>query len=224
MMSWMHVIDIGHTAVMLPAAGAIAVWLVAGRAWKLAVCWCLIFAAGLGLVALSKIAFLGWGPQLPLPGFKALSGHAWRASAVLPVLCFLLLQGAPDHWRKRGFVLGVVLSIGIGALLVMFRFHTASEVLPSLFLGISGAHVFVRLSARLPGPGVNRQAAAVSLLAFLVICSLKPSRISPRLVDVALYFSGRDTPYGWHRDAGICAVRRPGTAHGSSNTDLHSPG
>src|SRR5205823_3726256 len=91
MMSWMYIIDIGHTAVMVPAAGAIAVWLLSGRAWKLAVCWCLIFAAGLGLVALSKIAFLGWGLEIPSIGFKALSGHAWRATAVMPVFFFVLL-------------------------------------------------------------------------------------------------------------------------------------
>jgi hypothetical protein len=218
-MSWMHVIDIGHTAVMVPTAAAIAVWLAAGRAWKLAACWCLIFAAGLGLVALSKIAFLGWGLSVPSLGFKALSGHAWRASAVLPVLCFVLLQGAPGNWRKGGFAFGVALSIGIGALLIIFRFHTIAEVLASLVLGVAAACVFVRLSATLPAPApdANRQAVAMSLLTFLVICSLKPSAVSHRLVDVALYLSGRDHPYRWTRDAGVCVVRQPGTLHGASN-------
>jgi hypothetical protein len=228
MMSWMQVIDIGHTAVMVPTAGAIVAWLISGRAWKLASCWCLIFAAGLGLVALSKIAFLGWGLSVPPLGFKALSGHAWRAAAVLPVLFFVLLQGAPDNWRKRGFVFGVVLSIGLGALLIMFRFHTTSEVLASLVLGVAAGRVFVRLfvrlSATLPQPGVNRQAVAMSLLTFFIICSLKPSAINHRLVDVALYFSGRDQPYQWTRDAGSCAARQPGTLHSASKVDLHSPG
>lgn len=223
-MSWMHVIDIGHTAVMVPMAGAIAVWLIAGRAWKLATCWCLIFAAGLGLVALSKIAFLGWGLSVPPLGFKALSGHAWRTAAVLPVLFFVLLQGASDNWRKRGFVFGVVLSISLGVLLVMFRFHTTSEVLASLLLGVAAGRLFVRLSATLPAPGPNRQAVAMSLLTFFMICSLRPSSINHRLVDVALYFSGRDHPYRWSSDVDTCAARQPGTLQGASKVDLHSPG
>ena len=224
MMSWMHVIDIGHTAVMVPTAGAIAVWLISGRAWKLASCWCLIFAAGLGLVALSKIAFLGWGVSVPPLGFKALSGHAWRAAAVLPVLFFVLLQGAPDIWRKRGFAFGVALSIGLGALLVVFGFHTTSEVLASLVLGVAAGRVFVRLSATQPAPGANRQAVAMSLLTFFIICSLKPSAINHRLVDVALYFSGRDQPYRWTSDANACAAPQPGVLHRTSKVDLHSPG
>ena len=223
-MSWLQVIDIGHTAVMVPTAGAIAAWLISGRAWKLASCWCLIFVAGLGLVALSKIAFLGWGLSVPPLGFKALSGHAWRTSAVLPVLFFVLLQGAPDNWRKRGFVFGVVLSIGLGALLVLFRFHTTSEVLASLMLGVAAGGAFVRLSATLPAPRANRQAVVMSLLTFFVVCSLKPSTINHRLVDVALYFSGRDQPYRWNSDADACAARQPGPLHGTSKVDLHSPG
>ena len=223
-MSWMPVIDIGHTAVMVPTAGAIAVWLISGRAWKLASWWCLIFAAGLGLVALSKIAFLGWGLSVPPLGFKALSGHAWRTAAVLPVLFFVVLQRAPDNWRKRGFAFGVVLSIGLGALLILFRFHTTSEVLASLVLGVAAGCAFVRLSATLPQPGANRQAVAMSLLTFFIICSLKPSTINHRLVDVALYFSGRDQPYRWTSDVDACAARQPRTLHGASKVNLRSPG
>jgi hypothetical protein len=196
----------------------------AGRAWKLASCWCLIFAAGLGLVALSKIAFLGWGLQWPLLGFKALSGHAWRTAAVLPVLFFVLLQGASDTWRKRGFAFGVALSVGLGALLIVFRFHTTSEVLASLALGVAAGLVFVRLSAALPAPGANPQAMAISVLTFFIICSLKPSAINHRLVDVALYFSGRDQPYRWTSDVDACDSRQRGSLHGASKVDLRRPG
>lgn len=224
MMSWMSIIDIGHTAVMVPMAGAIAIRLIAGRAWKLASCWCLIFATGLGLVALSKIVYLGWGVRFPVLGFTALSGHAWRAAAVLPVLFFVLLQGAPDNWRHRGFTFGIVLSIGLGVLLIIFRFHTTSEVLASLVLGVAAGRVFVRLSATLPAPDASRQAFAMSLLTFFLICSLRPSSINHRLVDLALYLSGRDHPYQWTRDIDLCVPRLPGVLHCGSKADLHRPG
>jgi hypothetical protein len=224
MISWMHFIDVGHTAVMLPTAGAIAVWLVSGRAWKLALCWCLIFAGGLGLVALSKIAYLGWGLEFPSIGFKALSGHAWRATAVLPVLFFVLLQGGPQSWRHSGFALGVALSVGLGALLVIFRFHTASEVIASTVLGLAAGFAFVRVSHMLPAPSVNYHAVAMSLLTFILICGLKPSTINHRLVDVALYFSGHDQPYRWTRHFDTCAARQPVIPHGASKADQPGPG
>jgi hypothetical protein len=209
MISWMTIIDIGHTAVMVPAAGAIAAWLVAARAWRQAVCWCLIFAAGLGLVALSKIGFLGWGLELPAIGFKALSGHAWRATAVVPVLFFVVLQGGPVRWRAVGVALGILLSTGISALLVMFRFHTVSEVVASSILGVSAGAVYMRLATTLPAPRASAWAVPVSLLAFLVVCGLKPSSISHHLVDVALFLSGRDQPYRWTRKVDVCAARPP---------------
>ncbi|MBQ5946914.1 membrane-associated phospholipid phosphatase [Massilia sp. ST3] len=199
MISWMHVIEIGHTAVMLPVAGAIAVWLVLGRAWKLALWWCLVMAAGLGVVALSKLAYLGWGVEVRSIAFQALSGHAWRATAVLPVLIFLVLQKAPAGLRRGGVLLGLASSMGIGALLVIFRFHTVSEVLASTMLGIAAMTAFIRMASVLPAPRTGPWTIPAALIAFTIVCLLKPSSLNHRLVDVALYFSGRDTPYRWSR-------------------------
>jgi len=197
MNTWMHIIDVGHTAVMVPVAGAIAAWLVLGRAWKLALWWCLIFAAGLGIVAASKIAYLGWGLEIPAIGFKALSGHAWRTTATLPVLFFVLLQDLPPRWRLRGALFGLLLSAALAILLVVFDFHTVSEVVVSFVLGIGACLAFRHAAASLPAPRVGRWAAPLSLASFVLICALKPASITPRLVDVALYFSGREAPYRW---------------------------
>lgn len=197
MLSWMQIVDIGHTAVTVPLAGAIAAWLLLGRAWKLASWWCLIFATGLGLVASSKIAYLGWGLELPSFGFKALSGHAWRATAVLPVLFWVVLQDAPARWRMRGASLGVLLAAALAGLLVIFRFHTVSEVVPSFILGIGANVAFLRAAASSPAPVIRRWMVPLTLASFVLIVGLKPSSINHRLVDVALYFSGREEPYRW---------------------------
>ena len=195
----MHIIDIGHTAVMIPVAGAIAAWLLATKGWRLALWWCAVFAAGLSLVAISKIVYLGWGMEIRALGFKALSGHAWRTSAVLPVLFFVLLHDSPSKWRARGVLLGVTLSLGLAALLVVFEFHTSAEVIASCILGTGAAIVFIRtaLTAAPLRLRLSLWAVPASLVTFAVIWSLKPSSITPRLVDVALYFSGRDYPYRW---------------------------
>ena len=196
-MSWKLIIDIGHTAVALPLAAAIAAWLVTGRAWKLALCWCLMFAAGLGLVALSKIAYLGWDAGIPAIGFKALSGHALCTTAVIPVLLFVLLQGAPGSWRRGGVILGIWISVGLGVLLVRFDYHTASEVLASFMLGTLISLGYMRLAEALPAPRIDRWTVPLSISAFLLIFALNPSVINYRLVDVALFLSGRDQPFQW---------------------------
>lgn len=200
MISWMQIIDIGHTAVMIPVAGAIAACLASAKAYKLAFWWCAIFTSGLGLVAMSKMAFLGWGVELPLIGFKALSGHAWRATAVLPVLFFVLLRTAPGVWRTRGVLLGVALSLGLGALLVALEFHTASEVIASTVLGIGASGGFIRVARHSVAQRASPWTVPVGLLTFAIIWGLKPSVVTPRLVDVALYLSGRDSPYRWSHD------------------------
>jgi hypothetical protein len=207
MMSWKLIIDIGHTAVMLPLAAAIAAWLLAGRASKLALSWCLMFAAGLSLVAMSKIAFLGWETAIPALQFKALSGHALCSTAVIPVLFFVLLQGASISWRTAGVALGILVSIGLGVLLVHFRFHSASEVIASFVLGTSISLGYIRLARTLPAPRINQWTAPLSVMVFIFIFTLKPSVISYRLRDVAVHLSGRDRPYEWSKKSSICKVR-----------------
>jgi hypothetical protein len=207
MMSWKLIIDIGHTAVMLPLAAAIAAWLLAGRASKLALSWSLMFAAGLSLVAMSKIAFLGWETAIPALQFKALSGHALCSTAVIPVLFFVLLQGASISWRTAGVALGILVSIGLGVLLVHFRFHSASEVIASFVLGTSISLGYIRLARTLPAPRINQWTAPLSVMVFIFIFTLKPSVISYRLRDVAVHLSGRDRPYEWSKKSSICKVR-----------------
>lgn len=197
-MAWQQIVDIGHTAVMLPAALALTAWMLAGRAWKMALCWCLMFGAGLAIVALSKIAYLGWHAGVPALAFQALSGHALRATAVLPVLGFIVLQGAHRRVRTAAVLLGLMASLFIGALLVYFRFHTTSEVLGSTVLGLGVSLGFIRAARHLPAPRLGPWTAVCAVAVLAGVAVLKPSAINHRLVDVALYFSGRDRPYGWY--------------------------
>jgi len=207
-MLWKWFIDIGHTAVMLPLAAAIAGSLMAGRAWKLALCWSSMFGTGLVLVALSKIAFLGWQTGLPALAFKALSGHVLCASAVLPVLCFVVLQGWSAALRWTGVAAGALLALGIGALIVKFDFHSVSEVIASLVLGGSISSGYMWIATVMPAPRTGRSSLSFGIIVFVCVFALKPSVINHRLVDVALRLSGRDYPFEWHRRA-TCEAAHP---------------
>lgn len=197
MISAMYIIDVGHTAVMIPMAGAIAVWLLIEGRWRLAFYWCSLFAFGLSVVALSKIAFLGWGIEMQSIGFKALSGHAFRAAVVLPVFFYVVQQDISEHWRVTGFLFGIALSIVLSILLINFSFHTTSEVIVTFMFGVVIDVAFIRVARRLSQAHTRRWAVPMSLITFFVVHALKPSLINHRLVDIALYLSGRDYPYRW---------------------------
>src|SRR5436309_8127839 len=105
MISWVKIIHVGDIGVMIPAAAAIMAYLVIGRVWRMAWRWCLLFTLGISLVVISKIAFLGWGCGIRALDFKALSGHATSATAVIPVTLYLLLQRAQPMMRTFGVLL-----------------------------------------------------------------------------------------------------------------------
>lgn len=197
MISWIKVIDVGHTSVMVPAAAAITVWLATGRAWRMALWWSLFFMIGIFLVAASKIAFLGWGTGIRSLDFKALSGHAMRTTAVMPVLFYLLLQRLPIFIRVTGVLFGIALGIIMGALLVTLNFHTASEAIAGCILGGFISVGFIWISNTLPAPHWNHWLIPFSLIAFLVVWYVKPSSIVHWIVNIALYLSGHDEPYNW---------------------------
>jgi len=180
----------------------------AGRAWKLALYWSVMFTAGVMLVALSKIAFLGWQAGLPSLAFKALSGHVLCASAVIPVLCIVVLQGRSIALQWAGVAVGALLSVGIGVLIVRFHFHSVSEVVASFILGGAISGGFMWIAYTMPAPRTGRWALPFSALVFACIFALKPSVINHRLVDVALHLSGRDAPFDWRRNA-TCEAPHP---------------
>ena len=195
MISWLHITGLGDTVVMLPAATAIAVWLAMTRAWRMALIWCLMFGAGLLAVVATKIAFVGWGIGIRALDFTGISGHAMRASAVLPVLCYLGLREAPAALRHAGLLLGI---IG-GALLTLSRVavqaHSVSEALSGFLLGSLISLTFISLCHSRPTLRIPSWLLALSLLALIPSSYAKPAPTSRWINGVALYLASHDRPY-----------------------------
>lgn len=208
MILWKSIIDIGHTTIMLPLAAAIAGWLLAGGAWKRSLVWCVMFVAGVSLVAFSKVAFLGWATGIPALGFKALSGHVLCASVVLPVFCHVLAHRARAAWRAAAVGSGVAASVGLGMLIVYFDFHSASEAIATFILGMTISLGYLQIAATMPAPRINRASISCGMLVFALVFALKPSVISHKLDDVALHLSGRERPVAWPRSL-VCKARAP---------------
>jgi membrane-associated phospholipid phosphatase len=192
---WHHITSLGDSVVTLPAAAIVLAWLVAGKAWRMAFWWSLLFATGLILVLASKVAFIGWGIGSPALDFTGISGHAMRATAVAPVIFYLLLQRSSAPVRWAGILLGIVAGALIGISRVVVDAHSISEVVSGCLLGGALSLIFMWLSRPLPKPSIGRWLIAFSMLALLPTTHAEPAPTEDWMNAVALYLSGRDTPY-----------------------------
>ena len=198
-----------------PIALAIALWLVAGRSWRLAGYWCVLFLAGLSVVVATKVAFFGWGIGSQALDFTGFSGHAMRAAAVFPLAFFLALQNAAPSMRKAGVVLGIACGVLISVSRVVVGAHSVSEAALGCALGLGIAFAFMwRARAGrcfVPHPVL----IALSVCAVLLMPKNDTSPVTQQtMVRLALFLSGHERPFvrqGWkmasHQDATLRAER-----------------
>lgn len=205
MIPWTKITNLGDVTIMTVVVAVIAAGFIIERAWRPVVWWCLLFAAGMGLVVATKIAFLGWGLGIQALDFEGLSGHATRAFAVIPVLCYLIQQEKSAAARVSGLMLGVALGVAIAMSRSVLHFHSVSEIVAGSLLGLMTSACFIWMLG-----GMRQFALRRSLLAVvLIVVALTPYHTpiaTPTqrwMVRLALYLSGRETPYGRldHRSA-----------------------
>lgn len=143
----LHLGDLGFT---VPAAAAIAAALAASGDGRAALRWCLLFGCAMLAVGLNKIAFMAWGGGIEALAFKAASGHAAGAGAVLPVLVYLatLFALAPRRAaitagaalpgraiRYSSLAAGSSLAAAVAVQLVLRCEHSAAEALAGSAIG-----------------------------------------------------------------------------------------
>lgn len=152
-----NLLQLGDLGFTLPAAAAIAAALYASRARRQALCWCLLFGGAMLAVGLNKIAFMAWGAGIDALAFKAASGHAAGASAVLPLLFYLAMLllawpawraplAAAQGWRAlqphiqrlarpASLAAGLIAGAAVAVQLVLCGEHTAAEAVAGWAIG-----------------------------------------------------------------------------------------
>lgn len=196
-------LGIGDAGTMLPAAAAVAAWLVAERRLRLALYWTLLFVCGVGVVVASKVAFLAWGFGVPAINMRALSGHAMQTSAVMPVLLYLACERQTSGVRRAAMAAGLGIGGMIAVLLTAFGYHTLSESVAGGALGAATSLGFLALLTRC-GPQAPAASEAPGMSAFMyalaafAIARLAWSPEHEMLVrSAALYFSGQPATYSY---------------------------
>jgi hypothetical protein len=200
MLSWAKVLHVGDISLMLAAAAAITAWLVAARAWRLALWWSGLFALGIGLVGASKIAFIAWGLTVPGLDFKAFSGHATGVTAVFPTLFFLLLRHRGTRARRAGVAAGLTLGALMGVLLVLQHEHSVAEAIAGWTMGAVISLGALRMGGDLPPPRPRPvHCLACSALIFLsAACLMRPVPFGYLMFRTAALLSGHAVPFSFN--------------------------
>lgn len=196
-MQLLQLLSLGDLGLAMPLAAASLAWLLAARAWRVAAAWTLLYAGAVGLVGVSKVAYLGWGIDISVADFKAISGHATSVAAVYPVAGYLLCRAAGRGLALAasgaGLVLGALVSIG----LVVHGEHTVAEAASGWLLGAC-ASIGTLYQAQQADLGPGLPSAACGLIVFVVSASLmQRAHIGYWMIKLALALSGNAQPFSW---------------------------
>lgn len=195
MIPWTQITQFGDLTIMSLAACAMAAWLAAEGENRLAFWWCALFAGGMGIVAATKMAFIGWGIGIATLDFTGFSGHAMRAAAVIPVLFYLMLHRTSPALRLAGVLSGFMCAGLIGVSRVVLHAHSVSDAVAGMLLGAAISVAFIRIAGSLRKNVFNRMRIALSVLALLPAPYLQPAPTQQWLTGVTLFFSGHDKPF-----------------------------
>jgi membrane-associated phospholipid phosphatase len=192
---WYAITSLGGAGMTLPLAFAIAIWLAVGYSWRMAAGWLLLLGAAIGVVTVTKLAFLGWGVGVKELDFTGVSGHAMLSTSVYPVVMFLLLLPARPAIRLVGVALGLAAGIAVGLSRVVLSAHSPSEAITGCLVGALAALLFVRMAWDAEPGRLSVLPVTVSMLVLAVLMHGVHVPTQRWVTDIALKVSGRDRPY-----------------------------
>lgn len=202
MTPWTTVTAIGDSKVMLPAAACILIWLTSIRARDAALLWAALFGGALLTVVATKLAFIGWGIGIASFDFTGISGHAMRATAVLPVIAFLLFQRFTTPIRTAALALAGLAGILIAVSRVMVGAHSVSEAVAGAVLGCVVSLIFIRLIKPVPASAIRPELMLASIVVLCALAFTGPAPTKVWLKELALFLSGQPEPYAPYKHGG----------------------
>lgn len=144
MQSWVSITAFGDSAVLLPCAALMFLWLCAspitrGIAWR----WGALFLGVAGLVAASKLAFMAWGWGIRRLDFIGISGHSAMAALVWPALLALVSGGASRRLRLAATAGGLLLALLVAVSRLKLNAHSFAEVVSGFSVGAAAAVILL---------------------------------------------------------------------------------
>ncbi|MCW0133286.1 phosphatase PAP2 family protein [Burkholderia pseudomallei] len=128
--------NFGDPMLTAPLAFAVLSWLAASRRRRAALVWALGFACAVGVVALTKFVYAGWGIGIAAWRFTGVSGHTMLGAAVYPLVAAICVR---DAYPRRALAAGLAFALAIGMSRVLLGFHSWSEIVSGWLLGAAVA-------------------------------------------------------------------------------------
>lgn len=202
--TWMRLTHLGAAGFAFPIAILVSSALLLEGWGRVAVVWTGSLGLAVLFVAVSKVAFAGWGLGSAVLDFAGISGHVMLASAVFPVVLGWLSLGRVPRRSTNGLGVGLMVGILFGGMVgcsrVALGAHSWSEVVLGWLLGAAAGVVACREILILGASGPSRLVRLVLVAALGVLVWMSPTLAGcipthDWELRVAMALSGRDHPY-----------------------------
>ena len=159
--------DFGDTAVTLPLAAILALYLWRAQSAAPSASALRSLALCLWAIALLKMTFIACRPHWA-NGLVSPSGHAAVSLTVYGMAATVLAASASGWWRLSLIAVAAALITAIAISRVLLDVHTAAEVLVGLLVGGAALGVFAARYCRTEPPDLGRRRAILLALVLIV--------------------------------------------------------
>jgi membrane-associated phospholipid phosphatase len=175
-----YLTNLGDSAVVLPVAAFILLWLLDLAGQRIAVLWCCALLIAGGGTALLKIYIDAC--TVPIAGLDSPSGHTGMSTLVYGGLA-LMIGTETASWRRLAVgAAGIALVATIALSRVLLGAHDVIEVVVGLLIGGTALALFARGYVGIPIDGARHTwplAIAASILAAALALSDHPTQLEP---------------------------------------------
>lgn len=144
---WRFLTDFGDTAVTVPLAIVLTVFLLALRQWRLAIAWALVITGCAGIITVLKLALRVCGHPLAGSALNSPSGHTAMSIAVYGGIAIVAGTTLTPVARGALFFAAVIFSFAIAVSRAVVGSHSPIEV--AIGLGVGSAALAVMMAVAL---------------------------------------------------------------------------
>ena len=192
---WQFITHLGSASLLLPFFGIALIELWFSHQKSAIFLWILALAIGVMLTLISKVLFLGWGIGIASLNFTGISGHAFLATSIIPIVFYSFSGGLQVKAKNIGFWLGLILSLLVGISRIVLGMHSWSEVVSGWILGLT---VCVFALSVIKYNEKPYSYLHLTIMVFLIaLGSTTPNYLPTHDLEtkLALYLSGHDKPF-----------------------------
>ena len=161
---WVFITDCGDSAVTVPLALLILIFLFAAGQRRLAGSWILAIGGAAIVIGALKLVFGACGADFAGNHIVSPSGHTAMSTVVYGALALLVGSRLPRWRRYAVFAVAGIAILGIALSRVVLHEHNVPEIVVGGVVGIAGAAVFAA--------ALGRQEAPPLPLGWMLLCGV----------------------------------------------------